>query len=52
MIIIVKHPPKAKSNPLGFKGEHMGIFFKQKLTKERFQQAVRTGYLIPIKPPL
>ena len=51
MILLLKKPPKSKSksNPLGLEGENMRIFFMQKLTKDRFKQAVKTGHIIPIQ---
>lgn len=47
-IILVKYPPKSKSNPLGLKGEHNRIFNKQTLTKELFEKAIKYGMMIPV----
>jgi len=48
MTLLVKTPPKSKSNPNGLKGENLRIFFMQKLTKDRMQRAINTGHIIPI----
>lgn len=49
-VMLVKQPPKSKSNPLAFKGVNMGVFFKQKLTKNVVHNAVNSGHIIFIKP--
>ena len=48
MTILIKTPPKSRSNPLGIKGEHNRIFYKQVLTKELFEKAIKCGMMIPI----
>lgn len=48
MILLFKEPPKSKSNPLGYKGKNMRIFFMQKLSKKVLEQAIKTGHIIPI----
>lgn len=48
MRILIKRPPESKSNPLGLKGEHNRIFYKQVLTKELFEKAIKCGMMIPI----
>ena len=46
MILLIKTPPKSKSNPLGLKGSNMGIFFKQKITKEVIKKAIKGKHII------
>jgi len=48
-MMLIKTPPKSKSNPLGLVGENMRIFFKQNLTAKHFEIAIKTNHIILIQ---
>ena len=46
--MLIKKPYSSKSNPLGLKGENMGVFFKQELTNKVIQRAIETNHILII----